>query len=246
VSRSFGSSARNKNTNPPIPVDGQKAGSFDGYQSPDAFQQLLYGAPNLDLGSHNITIVNAGPSTGSDSSRTVFDIDWVTFEDEFDGPGGPIGALLSESTFNSAHPRFQYLPSSSSWTLGDGVDGFTNVTSAITKSSGAIVQLTFDGDAVALYGAVGTTHGNFTASVNGAQSRTLSGLYDASSYGQLLYYADSLGAGSHLLQVTNNPVDNAKSTLSVEYANVWEALGGSGGGGGTPQYAIFPRAGQIL
>jgi len=70
--------------------------------------------------------------------------------------------------------------------------------------------------------------------VNGAQSRTLSGLYDVSSYGQLLYYADSLGAGPHILQVTNNPLENAKVTFSVEYANVWEALGGSRGGGTTP------------
>ena len=177
----------------------------------------------------------------------MLDIDWITFENEFEGPGGPIGALVSETTFNSSHPRFEYLPSPSFWTFGSAADGLANVTSSVTKSGNAVVQLTFDGDAVALYGAVGSGHGNFTASVNGGQSRTLSGYYDTSSYGQMLYYADSLGAGSHILQVTNHPVDDTEVAFSVEYASTWHALGGSGGGGTTPTvYVILIVVLQIL
>lgn len=173
--------------------------------------------------------MNAGPlSTDSTTvNYTGFDIDWITWETDYDGPGGPINAQVTELTFDNESPRFQFLPSSAWDQLTSSSSA--NGTSEVTSSSDGQVRFTFDGDAIALYGAVDPRHGDYVASVDGAQSMTLSGNWNETAYQQMLYYAEDLGAGTHNLIVQNQPSGDGKSYLSVDFVKTWTARGGSGG-----------------
>lgn len=149
------------------------------------------------------------------------------WETEYDGPGGPVNAQVTELTFDNEHPRFQFLPSSA-WNDATSAEGYANGTSEVTNQANAQVKFTFDGDAIALYGAVDPSHGSYSASIDGAQSLTLSGNYNVTAYQQLLYYAEDLGAGTHNLIVQNQPTSSSRDFLSVDYVKTWTARGGSG------------------
>lgn len=205
--------------------------TFDGYASPEQFQQVLFGISNRDLAVHHLTITNVGSLDPNNPNRTAFDLDWITFETEYEGPGGPIGAEITQATFDDNHPRFEYIPPSA-WTAGTHTAGFLNETSSTTKSTSATVEFTFDGDAIALYGSVGSDHGEYTVLVDGEHSVTLSSFSNISETQQVLYYAHRLGAGTHTLTVENNPGGSGGSVFSLDYATSWTARGGSGGGDG--------------
>jgi len=192
--------------------------TFNGYASPNKFQQLLFAAGDLNLTAHTIQLINAGP-LGDDLDGVWLDIDWLTWETVFVGRGGPDGAEVANVTFRNNHPRFQYIPSDV-WSTKEYTDGEEiNGTSSYTTDGDASVQFTFESDAVGLYGSV---NGSFSAGVDGSPS-TFTSAYNASAYQQLLYYTDDLGAGSHTLTIANTP----KSTFAVDFARTWTAQGGS-------------------
>ncbi len=199
--------------------------TLNGYASPNEFQQLLFGASNLNLSDHTIQLINAGPLGGGPGGAWL-DIDWLTWETVFVGPGGPEGAQVANSTFRENHPRFQYIPSDA-WITKEYTDGKEiNGSSSYTTGSDASVQFTFAGDAVGLYGSI---NGSISANVDGMSSMSLNSVYNASSYQQLLYYAENLGAGAHTLTIVNAPesTSTAKSTFAVDFARTWTAQGGS-------------------
>ena len=209
-----------------------KTTTFDGNDPNDLFQQLVFGKGNLDFGYHTLTIVNAGPLT-SDTGNVWFDVDWLVWETEYVGPGGPDNAQVSENTFDNDHPRFQYTPASA-WSQQTYSSGALNGTTEVTSTSQAQVIFTFDGDAVALYGTIGPSHGNYTASVDNANQSTLSGEWNFTEHQQMLYYAEDLGAGQHNLVVQNVPASSSEGHFNVDFAKTWIARGGSGGPGTVP------------
>jgi hypothetical protein len=216
-----------------LAVDGKNS-SYNGYHSPNLFQQLLFGQPNLVMGQHTLTIVNAGSmDTNPDNTSLVsFDVDWVTWETEYTGPGGPNNAIIAQTFFDNTHFRFLYQPSSD-W-ISEKAVGFANGTSETTSKSNAQVQFTFSGDALALYGSVNATHGAYSANVNQGPVTTLNGYYEANAYQQMLYYSENLGAGTHILTVTNVPTVPMQNVFTVDFALTWLAEGGSGGSSYSP------------
>ncbi|KAF8335898.1 uncharacterized protein EI90DRAFT_2912531 [Cantharellus anzutake] len=200
--------------------------SFDGYSDTEEYQQVLFGANNLGLASHTVRIVNAGPLRGGDSNRVWLNIDWLTWETVFVGPGGPYGAEVFNATFNETHRRFFYIPPDA-WSQRAYIDNVSiNGTASYTTSSDASMQFVFDGDAVGLYGSL---DGSFSANVDKGDFKSLTSTYNGSAYQQLLFYAENLGGGTHTLSIENSPqsTSTAKSTLAVDFARTWTARGGS-------------------
>jgi hypothetical protein len=199
---------------------------LNGNDPNDLSQQLVFGKRDLELGQHTLAIVNAGSLT-NDTVNVWFDVDWLIWETEYDGPGGPINAEVTESTFDNSHPRFEYTPASE-WSQQTYSSGDMNGTAEVTSSFQAQLIFTFDGDAVALYGTVDPSHGNYTANVDSAQTRTLNGEWNVTAYQQMLYYAENLGAGEHNLVVQNLPTSSSQKFFNVDFAKTWTARGGSG------------------
>lgn len=168
--------------------------------------------------------MNTGSPNSNDAANAGFDLDWLVWETEYDGPGGPLNAQVTELTFDNSHPRFQFL---GSWDSKTNVDGPANNTYEITSSPDAKLQFTFDGDAIAIYGAVDPSHGNYSANVDFEQSATLSGNWNVTAYQQMLYYAENLGAGVHNLNVNNVPISSSRQYLSIDFVKTWTARGGS-------------------
>ena len=186
----------------------------------------------MSLQQHTLTIVNAGSLT-NDTVNVWFDVDWIVWETEYDGPGGPVKAQVTEFTFEQDQRRLQYIPVSA-WDQQTYSNGSLNGTTQSTSTSQAQVIFTFDGDAVAIYGNIGPSHGNYTANVNDAQPRTLSGNWNFTEYQQMLYYAEGLGAGEHHLVVQNVPTDSSRQVFNVDFVKTWIARGGSGPGTAPP------------
>ncbi|KAF8315861.1 hypothetical protein DL93DRAFT_813506 [Clavulina sp. PMI_390] len=210
-----------------VTLNGNKTSTFTAQSDNSVFGQALYGASNLPYGLHTLSIANAGSSPStimSGSNDTSIDIDWLVWETEYDGPGGPVNAQVSQVTFDNNHPRFLY---TGSWSSQTNADGPSNGTDQYTTSSDASLQFTFDGDAIALYGSVGVDHGDFVANVDGMQSKTLSGHWNESGYMQMLYYVENLGAGTHNLNVDNKPTSSSEDGFNVDYVTTWTARGGS-------------------
>lgn len=199
-------------------VDGGAPWTGNGTAVPDTFQTLLYGISNLTLGSHTLTLTNKP----TDSGDTWLDVDYVIFAD---------GLPDNTPTF-VAHiegPGFEHLPDISHWEHAQDNNTFGGSIWR-TQSHDGSIKLTFNGEAVALYGRTGSSNAQYICGVDDVNITSTSySVLDADQ--QILCYANNLKKDvAHTLHVFNQP-NGSKAWLEVDYARMW----------GENAYVFLPR-----
>lgn len=211
---------------------------MDGYSATDNYTALLFGANDLKLGSHTIKVVNAGPM-GTAGNRVWFSLDYALVQTDIGGKS----AQVSSKDFDDKDTRFQYLPDMSYWvssTSSNQSDEHYDHTVTRTNSSSGVMQFSFTGEAVAVYGALDPTHGDFTPTIDGRTLPDMSTYYPTNIKQVMIFYVDGLSEGAHVLKIQNKPISDTLNTTSFDYATVWTGVGGSGPGlGGSHEGYVF-------
>jgi hypothetical protein len=180
----------------------------NGTAVPDIFQTLLYGASNLALGSHSLTLTNEPTDLG----HTWVDVDYLVFADHLPD---------NTPTFfaDNEDPGFEYFPDVSHWETEDDNNAFGGSIWR-TQSSAGSLQFAFNGEAVALYGRTGSSNAQYICSIDGVNV-TLTSYSLLTADQQILCYANNLKKDvQHTLHVFNQPSDS-KTWLEVDFARMW-------------------------
>ncbi|KAJ7643681.1 hypothetical protein FB45DRAFT_692561, partial [Roridomyces roridus] len=172
---------------------------FDGHADPAVFQTPLFGATNLPTNQiHTVTITNQE----DDPTLNYLDIDFITWTSVVADPNAPTTVVrANEDAAFSFHPPSAW----SNTTIGTS-----------TSSQQASAVLTFEGDEVTLYGAVGPNSGPYTISIDDGPPSTHNASKINATDQVPLYYASNLGAGTHTLNISNAGPET--STLGIDYA----------------------------
>ncbi|KAF4621287.1 hypothetical protein D9613_000208 [Agrocybe pediades] len=201
-------------------LNGGQVFSGTGLADPAAFGQVLY-TTNATLGLHSLTVVNV-----EDAS---LDVDYVTFQTSV----GQDGEQLIVNTFEDNHPSFVYSPASAWSTSPAQVNWFSGSSGHSTTQPSAMAQFTFEvssqqpiGDAIALYGPVGPSGGEYSVQVDNSNSSTFMAYNAFFKPKEVLVYVGNLGPGTHTLQM--QLTSTSLGELAIDYAEVYTtpSLGG--------------------
>lgn len=103
-------------------------------------------------------------------SRKNLSIDFITVTIPI-----PDSSSIVTSTFDNPDPSFTY---SSAWSGNFAPpSGYYNNTVWYTITNGRYVTFTFEGDSVAVYGAVNKDHGDYTVALDGGSTTRYNGTY---------------------------------------------------------------------
>lgn len=171
------------------------------------------------MGPHTIKIVNDGSIDPAHGDWSWFDVDYVTFDAEV--ANAAQGAPDEAQIFDDTHPAFKYLPDASAWSTYGNSQGASNSTITTTTNLKGVVEFSFSGDAVALYGPLDPKNGQYVVSIDGRNQPAAWANYTSTVPGSTLFVATQLGVGSHVLTVTNYPSSGSQASLSIDYARVW-------------------------
>ncbi|KZS98294.1 hypothetical protein SISNIDRAFT_448495 [Sistotremastrum niveocremeum HHB9708] len=182
-----------------------------GFSANDEFQTLLHSNTTLPIGTHVLTIAN-----GNDPTKFV-DIDWITFTG---GDGNPSSAGVT-TTLDDATSNFTYLPSTDAWpsqTNNGLAPQYFNSTLHATNEHDAQALVSFEGDAIYLYGATSGNHGTFSVQIDDGPIYNLNGSAPAFRPRTLLWYQGGLKPGAHNLTMTNTGTSLlANNYMDVDY-----------------------------
>jgi hypothetical protein len=226
-------------------VDSNPAQTFNGLEVPNAFQQLLYSATNLNNTRHVVTVVNVGPFTSNNSNLVWFDVDWVTYEQVFEPPSSSDSSNTSMNvTTYTVDEDISYSPSVSEWPSSSFIDlsGSTVITRT-TQVYQASATLNFTlpssagAGAVGIFGSLDEVHGNYIVSLSEIspkasviiQNQGYSALYNYDIiHEQMLFYQDGLTpGGSYTLKVENAPSGATTDSFGLEYVRTWSLGAGT-------------------
>lgn len=234
-------------------VDSNPVQTFNGLGDPNAFQQLLYSATDLDNTHHNVTVVNVGPFLNNNTeSRVWLDIDWVTYEQVFKPPlsSNSSNPSIVVTTY-TVNENISYTPSTSEWPSSSFIDSSgSTVITRTTQNDQASATLNFTlpstagTGAVGIFGPLNETHGNYLVSLSeiSPNSSTIvpnqgySGLYNFDIiHEQMLFYQGGLTPGGlYSLKVMNAPSGPSTNYFGLEYIRTWSV------GAGTTAAAPLP------
>ncbi|KAF7340293.1 hypothetical protein MVEN_01948400 [Mycena venus] len=205
-----------------VDLDGQIFGPFS--TAPikvEQFQIDLFNRTDLVPGPHSLTISNL-PATAS--GQMNLNLDYFTWTSDVNS--------LTDVRIQDDAQAFVYDPPSA-WNAFTnnfpGLPGFDQGTGHATVQYNATATLTFTGDRVALYGAIGAQGGPYSVHIdNGSVASTFTTYQMISDpntplpnylAGQLLFYADSLPPGDHTVTLTSNLASTTQD-LTIDYAIV--------------------------
>ncbi|ESK96616.1 hypothetical protein Moror_6836 [Moniliophthora roreri MCA 2997] len=208
-----------------VTVDGQTVDSGNAATTNSSPKKLLASIHGLKKGPHTVIVTNDDTSD--------INIDYMDVQHE----GGLEGATVVTSMIDDTDPKIDYQPLNA-WRTNNA-DVFMNRTLHFARTNGASVSLSFTGEAIAVYGTVSDDHANMRMSLNG-QTTTLSagsgvGGVGAATYLHpqvLLYFADGLGAGTHLISVISDIRDETAPFIDVDAFVVFSFDGGNSTGTG--------------
>ncbi|KZS92687.1 hypothetical protein SISNIDRAFT_486205 [Sistotremastrum niveocremeum HHB9708] len=182
-----------------------------GFSDNNVFQTLLYNNTALPLGTHVLTIAN-----GNDPNKFV-DIDWITFTS---GDGNSSSAGVT-TTLDDATSNFTYLPSVDAWPSqanNNLAPQYFNSTLHATNEQNVQAVISFEGNAVYLYGATSDNHGIFSVQIDDGPISNLNGSAPTFRPQTLLWYQGGLKAGAHNLTMTNTGTSVlANNWMDVDY-----------------------------
>ncbi|KAG9019891.1 hypothetical protein FRB90_000021 [Tulasnella sp. 427] len=198
-----------------------------GYSDPNNNQisVALCSALNLKMGPHVMTITNLW----NNSALPYLDVDYVIWETEISDEATQSSILLDDTD-----ATIQYTPQGE-WSENQcqNMAAYSANSCHITGSNTAQASLTFQGDAIAIYGGVGPQYGPYQVTLDNQQPA----LFTANSTNlhtqQIIYFASGLGAGNHTVVIKNNPA-SVGNKLDVDYVQVLGAgipTSGSNSGG---------------
>ncbi|KDR75159.1 hypothetical protein GALMADRAFT_249097 [Galerina marginata CBS 339.88] len=174
-----------------VSVDGQTTATGTAQSSDSVTKQLLGSASGLSYGSHTVVLTNTG--------GTPIDIDRIDFEAQVGQPG----AVGVQKTFDDNDPAITYGPSSSAWQTSSN-SGFVDGTLHFSQTPGASASMTFQGDAVAVYGTMSPDHANIQVALDGNSQTMPGGSGGLTSALHTQYYRSDLGPGQHTLVVSGD------------------------------------------
>jgi len=200
-------------------IDGEKLLERVGPSSRPDSQLLLGSIAGLEMAPHTVTLVNSG-ETGD-----FLDLDRVEVESIVTSGSTP----LSTATFDDTADEIQWGPG---WVSTLGQSTFHNGTTHYTDQPDAKVNLSFEGDAIAIYGTTGSNMGNYVVTLDG-RSHTFNGGSNGSARiphdKTILYLANGLGAGRHELTITANPASLGKpQVFNIDLIKVFSGSSSSG------------------
>ncbi|KAF7325666.1 hypothetical protein MKEN_00416500 [Mycena kentingensis (nom. inval.)] len=191
-----------------VQLDGANFGPFTPSTDPEVFQVDLFNRTGLTNDAHTITISNVA-GTGNEY---VYDLDYFTFTSTVES--------TSDSRLEDTHSAFSY--SGGSWTTDvSQMPGFDAGTGHI-GSVGAEVNLSFSGDRVAIYGAVGSQGAPYSVQLDGGTVESYSQAIKVQNgymANQLIYYATGLKSGNHTVQLKSTST-NTLDRFTIDYAVV--------------------------
>ncbi|KAJ7889611.1 hypothetical protein B0H13DRAFT_1626706 [Mycena leptocephala] len=165
---------------------------YNGFSAKDNFT-ALFDSGSLASGQHTVVITN----NESDAKKAFLDIDHITWST--DSSAATQSIQLDDNT-----SQFSYQPSNTWKTdLPSDLSGFQNDSGHVTQTRDASALLSFSGDTVALFGAVGPNLGPYAIKIDGQSAGTFDATNQNYAAQTALYHGDGLGAGNHTLEVIN-------------------------------------------
>lgn len=228
-------------------VDGNDRPIQDGYSDP-ANNQIsvpLCSAPNLRMGNHTITITNLW----TDANLPYLDVDYIIWETKISEQ-----ATLPSVVFDDADTsNIQYTPPGE-WSPNacTNMAAYSSGSCHVTGSNTAKATVTFEGDAIAIYGGVGPQYGPYAVKLDGQPAALFTANSTNSHAQQILYFASGLGAGNHTVVINNNPA-SIGNQLDIDYVQVLgggipqtgnSTTGGDNNGGGSSK--VGPIVGAVV
>ncbi|KAJ7730146.1 hypothetical protein B0H16DRAFT_1469726 [Mycena metata] len=98
------------------------------------------------------------------------------------------------------------------------LSGFSSGSGHVTFASGAFASLTFKGDVVTIFGAVGPSIAPYSVQLDGVFHGKLNATKPLYTPQVALYHANNLGTGLHTLVLTSQPAE--REVLAIDYAQV--------------------------
>ncbi|KIY48527.1 hypothetical protein FISHEDRAFT_73497 [Fistulina hepatica ATCC 64428] len=203
---------RNNHGQYTVSLDNGTENVFDGYSATNLFQQVLYSASSLSDVKHTVVITNSDDGKYLDvdmASRAPLQWEYTLSEN------------ASSQTYEDTDSMFSYSPSLSWTTRFSATSSFSGNNGHRTSDAGACMTFNFTGEAVQIFGGVGTNSGFYTAQVDDGTVSTYNTTRQSSYAKVLLYHAVNLGQGNHLVTLTNV---NSTMSLSIDYATVYSNM----------------------
>ncbi|KAG8924626.1 hypothetical protein FRC02_010298 [Tulasnella sp. 418] len=196
-------------------LDGTNPVTEDGFGA-DIFQTDLARRTDLPMQSHTIEIANAKV----DDTRPYLDVDFITWQTEITDESA------ATITVEDNHKAIEYLPNASSWSANSCVQiqSYSANSCHQTSDPNASVRLTFQGEVITVFGAVGPSHGIYTATLDSQPPVRLTALRAFQFAKQAIFHASGLGAGPHTLILQPNP-SRSGEVFDIDYI---EIIGASG------------------
>ncbi|KAJ7079587.1 hypothetical protein B0H15DRAFT_499260 [Mycena belliarum] len=241
--------ARRANHGPyTVTLDGASA-TFDGFSAAPLFGTLFV-SKVMPQGIHTVTVTNAL----TDTTKPFLDIDFITWTSKVTGDG-------KIETVEDTEAQFTYQPSTS-WSTdlsSNLLTGFSGNNGHVTLTTGASALISFTGDFITVFGAVGPNIAPYTVKVDGAIGATFNATKRDYTPQVALYHADGLGSGNHTLELISQPAV-AGQLLAVDFVQVAPAAatptgsgsrggsdaGAASGGGKTTKSSIGPAIGGAV
>ncbi|KAJ7593854.1 hypothetical protein C8J56DRAFT_925327 [Mycena floridula] len=197
-----------------VQIDHEDPETFDGFMDPDQIQTQLFNTTDKDLsyGHHQVVVTHAG------DEGTYLDIDCIHWflessdtNKQSHGSDAPRVQQISQDTESA----FTYGPKGS-WNMQpQNLAQFNDATGHSTSQTGAIVNYTFTGQAVSIYGTIGAANGQYTVYLDDQLKGSFNGTRAFFTPQVMLYYADGLGNGTHVLSLSN---EQEGKLLEIDYA----------------------------
>ncbi|TEB30395.1 hypothetical protein FA13DRAFT_1792393 [Coprinellus micaceus] len=206
-----------------VSLDGVVAPVATGQADPARFNETLYTAKTT-LGVHNLTMINL--------EDLYLDIDSVSWLANV----GNDNEVLTIDRKEDTDPSFVYAPSDAWSATPPPVTTFSQGSGHVTSRSGSrfvpsaspwssrnTLIPAFLGDAIALYGPVGTTGATSYSVTVGCLPPSFHSAWNNNNIAQsqLLYYGANLGGGSHNLTLKLESVTDSAQILALDYAEIY-------------------------
>ncbi|KAJ7293758.1 hypothetical protein C8J57DRAFT_36910 [Mycena rebaudengoi] len=194
-----------------VELDGETFGPFPPSKN-DQFRIDLFSKTGLASEKHTLTLSVLPPARSQDASGVdLYEFTWTSNV-----------ASLSDARVQDDSAAFVYTPEGAWNTDLRNLPGFDDGNGHITLTQ-STATFTFSGDRVALYGSTGHPGGPFTAQIDAGAVLTLTTqenpVFPYYFPNQLLFYADGLPSGNHILKLVAAP-QSATQGLSIDYAIV--------------------------
>ncbi|KAJ7682870.1 hypothetical protein B0H17DRAFT_50240 [Mycena rosella] len=207
-----------------ITLDGAST-TLDGFSAVATFSTLFV-SNVLPQGIHTITVTNEL----NDATKAFLDIDFITWTTTSTDSGEVV-------TIEDTASQFAYQPATS-WNTdltSSLLTGFSGNNGqcvilvsrlfprsplcSVTQTTGASTVISFTGDFITVFGAVGPTIARYTVKVDGATGATFNATKSAYTPQTALYHADGLGSGQHTIELISQPAVEGQ-VFAVDYAQV--------------------------